>query len=77
MLAVDTAICLTTYSTLASTLARAFGFLVAVVLYVMPLTVFFLKPTSPIAVSMLTLTIVCAMFCIRGYFRLIQAVLPA
>lgn len=41
----------------------------------MPLTVFFLNPRSASAVSMLTLTIVCTMFCLRGYFRLIQAAL--
>lgn len=36
----------------------------------MPLTAFFFSPTAPVAVSLLTVTIVAAMFCIRGYFRL-------
>lgn len=43
----------------------------------MPLTVFFLTPRSPIAVSLLTLTIICSMFCIRGYFRLMLSVVES
>jgi hypothetical protein len=36
----------------------------------MPLTAFFFEPKDPAAVSLLTVTIVAAMFCIRGYLKL-------
>ena len=36
----------------------------------MPLTAFFFEPKDPVAVSLLTVTIVAAMFCIRGYLKL-------
>jgi hypothetical protein len=36
----------------------------------MPLTAFCFRPTAPAAVSMLTVTIIAAMFCIRGYLKL-------
>jgi hypothetical protein len=36
----------------------------------MPLTAFFFDPRDPVAVSLLTVTIVAAMFCIRGYLKL-------
>jgi hypothetical protein len=36
----------------------------------MPLTAFFFAPKDPAAVSLLTVTIVAAMFCIRGYLKL-------
>jgi hypothetical protein len=36
----------------------------------MPLTAFFFHPTAPVAVSLLTVTIIAAMFCIRGYLKL-------
>lgn len=35
----------------------------------MPLTAFFFQPTSPWAVTLLTVTIVAVMFCIRGYLK--------
>lgn len=53
------------------------GFVILASIINMPLTVFALTPVSPVAVTMLTLTIVCAMFCIRGYFKLMLAVLGA
>jgi hypothetical protein len=43
----------------------------------MPLTGFFLEPRSPIAVTMLTMTILATMFCIRNYFRLMLTVVEA
>jgi hypothetical protein len=36
----------------------------------MPLTAFFFLPRDPVAVSLLTITIIAAMFCIRGYLKL-------
>src|SRR5579872_2471919 len=36
----------------------------------MPLTAFFFAPSDPVAASLLTVTIIFAMFCIRGYLRL-------
>lgn len=36
----------------------------------MPLTSFFFAPEHPTAASLLTITIVAAMFCIRGYLKL-------
>jgi hypothetical protein len=36
----------------------------------MPLTAFCFRPTAPTAVSLLTVTIIAAMFCIRGYLKL-------
>ena len=50
------------------------GFVILASIINMPLTVFFLPPTHPLAAAMLTLTIICAMFCIRGYFRLMLTV---
>ena len=43
----------------------------------MPLTAFFFHPKDPVAVSLLTVTIVAAMFCIRGYLRLMVNVFPS
>jgi len=37
----------------------------------MPLTAFFFLPRDPAAVSLLTMTIIAAMFCIRGYLKLV------
>jgi len=51
------------------------GFAVMASIINMPLTVIVLKPSSEAALSMLVLTIVSAAFCIRGYFKLMQAVL--
>jgi len=51
------------------------GIVILASIVAMPLTVFFMQPKSPGAVSFLTITIIGAMFCIRGYFRLTQAVL--
>lgn len=42
----------------------------------MPLTAFFFSPHDPVAVSLLTATIISAMFCIRGYFKLMVNVFP-
>lgn len=50
------------------------GFVIMASIINMPLTVFLLGPTSPIAATMLTLSIIAAMFCIRGYFRLMVTV---
>jgi hypothetical protein len=50
------------------------GFVILASIINMPLTAFFLEPRDPLAVTMLTLTIVCAMFSIRGYFRLMLTV---
>jgi hypothetical protein len=43
----------------------------------MPLTAFFFHPKDPVAVTLLTVTIVAAMFCIRGYLRLMVNVFPS
>ncbi len=40
----------------------------------MPLTAFFFLPREPVAVSLLTITIIAAMFCIRGYLKLMENV---
>jgi hypothetical protein len=52
----------------------ATGFVILASIVNMPLTVFFFGPNSPVAVTMLTVTIISAMFCIRGYFRLMLSV---
>jgi hypothetical protein len=46
------------------------GLVILASIVAMPLTAFFFSPTAPVAVSLLTVTIVAAMFCIRGYLRL-------
>lgn len=46
------------------------GLVILVSIVGMPLTGFFFVPRSPMAVLSLTATIVAAMFCIRGYLRL-------
>jgi len=46
------------------------GIVIMSAIIFMPLTAFFFVPTSPIAVTLLTATIVAAMFCIQGYFKL-------
>jgi hypothetical protein len=46
------------------------GLVILASIVAMPLTAFFFSPTAPTAVSLLTVTIVAAMFCIRGYLRL-------
>ncbi|MSR59096.1 MAG: hypothetical protein EXS05_15870 [Planctomycetaceae bacterium] len=46
------------------------GFVILASIISMPLTVFFLDPNSPVAMTLLSLTIISAMFCIRGYFKL-------
>jgi hypothetical protein len=46
------------------------GIVILLSIIAMPLTAFFFLPRAPIAVSLLTVTIVAAMFCIRGYFKL-------
>jgi hypothetical protein len=51
------------------------GIVILASIVAMPLTAFFMTPQSPIAVTILTATIIGAMFCIRGYFRLTQAAL--
>lgn len=43
----------------------------------MPLTAFFFHPRDPAAVTLLTVTIIAAMFCIRGYLRLMVNVFPS
>jgi hypothetical protein len=46
------------------------GIVIIASIVAMPLTGFFFAPTSPLAMTLLTVTIVAAMFCIRTYFRL-------
>jgi hypothetical protein len=46
------------------------GLVILASIVAMPLTAFFFSPTAPTAVTLLTVTIVAAMFCIRGYLRL-------
>ena len=50
------------------------GFVILASIIEMPLTAFFLDPSQGPAAAMLTVTIICAMFCIRGYFRLMLTV---
>lgn len=50
------------------------GFVILASIISMPLTAFFLTPQSPVAATILTLTIISAMFCLRGYFRLMLTV---
>lgn len=50
------------------------GFVILASIIQMPLTAFFLDPSQGPAAAMLTVTIICAMFCIRGYFRLMLTV---
>lgn len=40
----------------------------------MPLTAFFFQPTSPWAATLLTVTVVAVMFCIRGYLKVMIGV---
>lgn len=53
------------------------GIVILASIVAMPLTVFFMQPQSPVAASIMTTTIIGAMFCIRFYFRLTQAVLSS
>jgi hypothetical protein len=46
------------------------GIVILASIVAMPLTSFFFTPNDPIAVTLLTVTIVAAMFCIRGYLKL-------
>ncbi len=46
------------------------GLVILASIVAMPLTSFFFTPNDPIAVTLLTVTIVAAMFCIRGYLKL-------
>jgi len=46
------------------------GLVILTSIVAMPLTSFFFVPHDPIAVTLLTVTIVAAMFCIRGYLKL-------
>ncbi|MBI3866508.1 MAG: hypothetical protein HY290_31895 [Planctomycetia bacterium] len=53
------------------------GTVILVSIVSMPLTAFFFHPRDPFAVSLLTCTILAAMFCIRGYLRLMFNVFPS
>lgn len=53
------------------------GMVILASIIAMPLTAFFFHPKDPVAVSLLTVTIVAAMFCIRGYLRLMVNVFPS
>ena len=46
------------------------GIVILASIIAMPLTAFFFSPKAPVAVSLLTVTILAAMFCIRGYLKL-------
>ncbi len=46
------------------------GIVILASIVAMPLTAFFFTPTAPTAVTLLTVTIVAAMFCVRGYLKL-------
>jgi hypothetical protein len=46
------------------------GAVIVTSIIAMPLTAFFFAPKAPVAVSLLTMTIIAAMFCIRGYLKL-------
>ena len=46
------------------------GVVIMASIVAMPLTAFFFTPTDAAAVALLTITIVAAMFCIRGYLKL-------
>src|SRR5262249_20896601 len=46
------------------------GLVIMASIVAMPLTAFFFAPTDAAAVALLTITIVAAMFCIRGYLKL-------
>lgn len=50
------------------------GFVILASIIGMPLTAFVLTPSDAVAAALLTMTIICAMFCIRGYFRLMLTV---
>jgi hypothetical protein len=53
------------------------GLVIMVAIVGMPLTAFFFHPKDPSAVALLTITIIAAMFCIRGYLRLMVNVFPS
>ena len=53
------------------------GIVIIASIIAMPLTAFFFAPKHPAAVLLLTVTIVAAMFCIRGYLRLMVNVFPS
>ena len=53
------------------------GLVILAAIVAIPLTGFFFHPKDPIAVALLTVTIVAAMFCIRGYLRLMSNVFPS
>jgi hypothetical protein len=53
------------------------GFVILASIASMPLTAFFFAPRSPTAVTLLTVTIIAAMFCIRAYLRLMVNVFAA
>jgi hypothetical protein len=50
------------------------GLVILASIIAMPLTAFFFSPTAPAAVSLLTVTIIAAMFCIRAYLKLMENV---
>jgi hypothetical protein len=53
------------------------GVVILAAIVAIPLTGFFFEPKDPVAVALLTITIVAAMFCIRGYLRLMVNVFPS
>lgn len=53
------------------------GLVILVSIVAMPLTAFFFHPKDPVAVSLLTITIIASMFCIRAYLRLMVNVFPS
>jgi hypothetical protein len=53
------------------------GLVILAAIVAMPLTGFFFHPKDPVAVALLTATIVAAMFCIRAYLRLMVNVFPS
>ena len=46
------------------------GLVILTSIIAMPLTAFFFSPKDPVAVSLLTMTIIASMFCIRAYLKL-------
>ena len=52
------------------------GVVILASIVAMPLTSFFLSPHDPMAVTLLTATVIAAMFCIRGYLKLMVNVFP-
>jgi hypothetical protein len=53
------------------------GLVILAAIVAIPLTAFFFHCKDPIAVALLTITIIAAMFCIRGYLRLMVNVFPS